>query len=196
MASRENPKSVATRLDAIEAQLAQIVQALFGGGGGTEGATAKVELSEDEIDGIGDALEALESKLTDRQRLYLLGIFGAAAHHLEQALSTEGTTLENLRTIQVTNAAEVGEVKLSDAFIGLTKVEHGRLGSLTGMGAAMQDSIGVGVGVGCVGVDWSKDLSKVDVGGWRTNPAFDTGRVGGSVINPGPLGGLPGGFGR
>lgn len=31
------------------------------------------------------------------------------------------------------------------------------------------DSVGVGVGVACVGVDWSKDLATDQLGGWRTN---------------------------
>lgn len=184
----ETPDSVSTRLDAIETRLEQILSALMGArpqDGGTV-----IELTEKEIDGIGDALDRVGGSLTDRQRLYLLGILGAAAHHLESVASTEGAVSENLRTITVAHAANISQVKLGDAFAGLTKIEQGRLGSILQPGGEVMDSIGVGVGVACVGVDWSKDLAKADVGAWRTNPAFDLGMAGN------PVGGLPGGFGR
>jgi hypothetical protein len=190
MAESKSSTSVAARLDAIEAQIRQILEALHGAGGAS-GPSTTIELTSEELDKIGDALEDLDSRLTDRQRLYFLGILGAAAHHFQQVLASEGPSVENIRTIQVANAARIRDVKLSDAFQGLTKVEQGRLGSIISPGGDVMDSVGVGVGVACVGVDWSKDLTKDQLGGWRTNPAF-----GGAVVNPGTLGGLPGGFGR
>ena len=84
----------------------------------------------------------------------------------------------------------MGKLKLGDALGSLSKIERGTLGSPIG---PVADSVGGGVGVACVSVDWSKDLdSQLSRGEWRTNPAF-----GGGLTNPaGGLGGLPGGFGR
>lgn len=193
MATTRSLQGLEQRIDALEGRLDEVLALLRQGGGAAPGGMTEIELDDEELDGISDVIESIESKLSDRQRLYLLGIFGAAAHHLEGVASREGR-IENLRKIQVDNLSKMRAVHLSDAFAGLTKVEQGRLGNIGG--GPLQDSVGVGVGVACVGVDWSKDLDKVDVGGWRTNPAFRGGALGGQVVNPGGLGGLPGGFGR
>ncbi|MCP1337744.1 hypothetical protein [Futiania mangrovi] len=191
MATTRSLQGLEQRIDALEERLDEVL-ALLRQGGAASGGMTEIELDDEELDGISDAIESIENKLSDRQRLYLLGIFGAAAHHLEGVASKEGR-VENLRKIQVDNLAKMRAVHLSDAFAGLTKVEQGRLGNIGG--GTVQDAVGVGVGVACVGVDWSKDLDKVDVGGWRTNPAFRGGTLT-NPVNPGGLGGLPGGFGR
>lgn len=89
MAESKSSTSVAARLDAIEAQIKQIIEALHGSGG-VSGPSTTIELTGEELDKIGDALEDLDSRLTDRQRLYFLGILGAAAHHFQQVLQPRG----------------------------------------------------------------------------------------------------------
>lgn len=187
----EGAESVSARLDAIEARLEQILAAISGST--SAGSTTTIELTEAEIDGISTALDKMGAGLSDRQQLYLLGIFGAAAHHLEGVASSEGAVPESLRTIKVANAANIRQIRLGDTLAGLTKIEQGKLGSIGTPGGEVQDSVGVGVGVACVGVDWSKDLAAVDAGAWRTNPAFD---MGGMSRLGNPVAGLPGGFGR
>lgn len=188
-------QSVTARLDAIERQIGEILKMLQGGGTSSPSQGTTIELTENELDQIGDVLDQVDSQLTDRQRLYFLGILGAAAHHFEQILSTEGPSVENIRQVQVSNFSKVRDVKISDAFHGMTSVERGKLGTMSPGGDVM-DAIGVGVGVACIGVDWSKDLANQQLSSWRTNPAFSGGNVAGGGQSGGPLGGLPGGFGR
>jgi hypothetical protein len=180
------------RITQIEQTLDEILSTLQSMASGTveSGNEEAIEMSSDELDGIADALDKMERELTGRQRAYLLGLFGAAAHHLEQIAGAEGTTTHDVRKLVIRNPDSLGRMKLGDVFGSLTKVEHGGLGDPLG---PLADSVGVGVGVACVGVDWSKDLdSQLNRGMWRTNPAF-----GGRLSRPGGgLGGLPGGFGR
>lgn len=163
---------------------------------------SEATLSDKDLDGIADALDEMGSKLSDVQRAYLLGIFGVAASHFGIGDGRESRG-EEARVVKVSNVAVLDNLKLSDGFTSLTRTRPGRLG---GMGPGpVSDSIGGGVSVVCVGVDWSKDLDK-DMGGqWRTNPAFgDRGTPGGGFTQPGrgfgqPGGGfrgMPGGFGR
>ena len=75
-----------------------ILQAGSGSGGGGD-ATTTIELTTAEIDGIADVLDAMEDRLSERQRVYLLGLFGAAAHHLQQVAGTEGSTTSDVRSL-------------------------------------------------------------------------------------------------
>lgn len=194
MAESRSSTSVTARLDTIERQIKQILEMLQGGAPQPSQGTT-IELTTGELDQIGDILDELDSRLTDRQRLYMLGILGAAAHHFEQVLSTEGPSVENIRQVQVSSLEQIRQVKISDAFHGMTNVERGQLGTVS-PGANVMDSVGVSVGVACIGGDWTKDLGSQQMGAWRTYPAFSGGNVAGGGAAGGPLGGLPGGFGR
>lgn len=190
------------RISRIEAMLSQMTQAQGGQGGRQEG-RSEATLSDKDLDGIADALDEMGSKLSDPQRAYLLGIFGVAATHFGSGEGREGLG-DDPRVVKVRNIAALDSIKLSDGFASLTRTQPGRLG---GMGPGpVSDSVGGGVSVVCVGVDWSKDIGKDMAGGqWRTNPAFgDKGIPGGGFTQPGggltqPGGGfrgMPGGFGR
>lgn len=142
----KNPEaadSVSARLDAIESRLEQILAAL--GGGVAPRAQTVIQLTDAEIDGISDALDRVGAGLSDRQQLYLLGIFGAAAHHLEGVAASEGVATENLRTITVANAANIRQVKLGDALAGLSKIEQGQIGGVTTPGGEVMDRSALGL---------------------------------------------------
>ncbi|HEV7455638.1 MAG TPA: hypothetical protein VGN96_02590 [Roseococcus sp.] len=187
------------RISRIEAMLSQMTQAQ----GGRKEELSEATLSDSDLDGIADALDEMGKKLSDAQRAYLLGIFGVAAAHFGVGEGRESLG-EDPRVVKVRNIAALDRIKLSDGFASLARVQPGRLG---GMGPGpVSDSVGGGVSVVCVGVDWSKDIGKDMAGGqWRTNPAFgDRGTPGGGFTQPGggltqPGGGfrgMPGGFGR
>jgi hypothetical protein len=189
------------RISRIEAMLSQMTQAQ-GSQGGRQEERSEASLSDKDLDGIADALDEMGSKLSDPQRAYLLGIFGVAATHFGTGEGREGP--DDARVVKVRNIAALDSIKLSDGFTSLTRTQPGRLG---GMGPGpVSDSVGGGVSVVCVGVDWSKDIGKDMAGGqWRTNPAFGgKGIPGGGFTQPGggltqPGGGfrgMPGGFGR
>lgn len=189
MTDNDSIEQLEQRICHMEATLEKILGLLKSNAGEVDSDSTTIEISTDEIEGISDVLDGLESRLSDRQRVYLIGLFGAAAHHLEQAAGKEGKTTTDIRKLTVKNPDALNKLRLGDAFGSLTKVERGGLGDPMG---PLADSVGVGVGVVCVGVDWSKDLDAKLSGSWRTNPAFGDG-----LANPtGGLGGLPGTFGR
>ncbi|MCL2779685.1 MAG: hypothetical protein FWD73_16970 [Polyangiaceae bacterium] len=181
--------SISARLDAIEAQLKEIVKALYGSSGaaGAAPTTTTIELTDSEFDKIADALDDLDAKLTDRQRLYMFAIFGAAASHFATVLSAESPQVANIRTIQVQNADKISNVKLSDTFHSLVQIDQGKLGSMvnqgtvatsggaTTSGGTVMDSVtaGVSVSAGVVsgGVTWSKSDGGNQVGSWQTMAA-------------------------
>jgi hypothetical protein len=191
MARSVTNAELAQRVSKIEDTLDEILNQLRGGASGGSEETV-VELSEDEIEALAEALDALENQLTERQRVYMIGMLGAAAYHMEQSAGAEGR-LDDVRKLTIRNPDAIAKLRLGDALGSLTKFERGGLGSPSN---PLADSVGVGVGVACVGVDWSKDLAAVASGSWRTNPAFGGGPVGGLTQPGGGLGGLPGGFGR
>ncbi len=202
MSGTNDIKNLEQRISRIEAMLSQMTQ-VQGSQGGRQDERSEATLSDKDFDAIADALDEMGSKLSDAQRAYLLGIFGVAATHFGQGDGREGRG-EEARVVKVSNVAVLDRVKLSDGFASLTRTQPGRLG---GMGPGpVSNSVGGGVSVVCVGVDWSKDIDKAGPGGqWRTNPAFgDRGTPGGGFTQPGggsgqPGGGfrgMPGGFGR